>query len=133
MLRNRKAVRVRVALSLLVSMLLSACGVFTDWDSVGVSGGAEGDFDIENEGYTQPFDVPENTRTIDFDLSIEVEKGTVVWRLKTPAGAQVLGGQLMEGDSISEKRTFNGIPGRWILEMEFFQAEGIYNTFYSTH
>lgn len=132
LVRNRKAVAVLLASSLLVSMLLSACGVFTDWESVGVSGGAEGDFDIEHEGYTLPFDVPENTRTIDFDLTIQVEKGAVVWRLKTPAGLQLMGGQLMAGESISEKRTFSGVAGRWMLEMEYFQAKGAYGTYYST-
>lgn len=133
MVRNRKAVHVRLALSLLVSMLLSACNAFINWETAGVSGGAEGDFHIGDEGYTQPIDVPEYARTLDFDLTIEVEKGSVVWRLITPTGAQVMGGQLMEGESFSEKRTFSGIAGRWLLEIEYFQAEGIYGTHYSTH
>lgn len=122
-----KKIPVLLVFLLLASTFLSACGAFTNIQSTGVSGGIEGDFEAVNEIGAFPFTVPEGSQSLDFSLGIQVEEGAVVWRLKTPAGVQVMGGQLLAGDSIAEKRSFGGLPGEWLLEMEYRQAKGAYS------
>lgn len=123
----KKNIPTLLLVSLLVSTLLSACSILTNPQSVTVQGGAKESFELDKEIGAFPIEVREDAELLEVTIKIAVESGSVVWRLKTPTGGEVMGGQILAGESVDETRSFEAIPGEWLVEMEYFAAKGEYD------
>lgn len=70
--------------------------------------------------------VSPEVESLRLDLELEVEEGTVAFRVFDPTGAAVWQGEISSGGSLSDRRELQPIEGEWRLELALEDATGRY-------
>ena len=69
-------------------------------------------------------DVPGGADTLDVEVDLAVLHGRAAWALLDPAGAEVWGGAVADGDTTARHRVLGPAPGPWRLVLRPDSAVG---------
>lgn len=70
--------------------------------------------------------VPEGTEELKLSLDLDVERGTVAFRVRDPMGVVRWQGELTGGGSFSDRRELEPVVGNWRIDLEMVGARGNY-------
>lgn len=70
--------------------------------------------------------VPEGTEELELSLVLEVERGTVAFRVSDPLGVVQWQSELTSGGTFSDQRGLDPVVGTWRLDLEMVGAAGRY-------
>lgn len=70
--------------------------------------------------------VPEGTRELSLALDLQVDAGTVAFRVRDPQGEVRWEGELTGGGSLTDRRDFPPVVGPWRLDFQMVGAAGRY-------
>jgi hypothetical protein len=70
--------------------------------------------------------VPEGTEELELSLVLDVDRGTVAFRVSDPLGVVQWQGELTSGGSFSDQRGLDPVVGTWRLDLEMVGAQGKY-------
>lgn len=70
--------------------------------------------------------VPEGTEALELSLDLNVERGTVAFRVRDPLGVVRWQGELTSGGSFSDRRELEPVVGNWRMDLEMTGAAGKY-------
>jgi hypothetical protein len=70
--------------------------------------------------------VPEGTEELELSLVLDVDRGTVAFRVSDPLGVVQWQGELTGGGSFSDQRGLDPVVGTWRLDLEMVGAQGKY-------
>lgn len=70
--------------------------------------------------------VPEGTEKLELSLELDVERGTVAFRVRDPMGVVRWQSELTGGGSFSDQRELEPVVGNWRIDLEMVGARGNY-------
>ncbi|HEX2165568.1 MAG TPA: hypothetical protein VHM02_16620 [Thermoanaerobaculia bacterium] len=70
--------------------------------------------------------VPETTEELSLSLDLQVDAGTVAFRVRDPQGQVRWEGELTGGGSLTDRREFPPVAGPWRLDFQMVGADGRY-------
>lgn len=70
--------------------------------------------------------VPEGTEELELSLDLDVDRGTVAFRVRDPLGVVRWQGELTSGGTFSDQRGLDPVVGTWRLDLEMVGAHGNY-------
>lgn len=70
--------------------------------------------------------VPEGTEELELSLVLDVERGTVAFRVSDPLGVVQWQSELTSGGEFSDQRGLDPVVGTWRIDFEMVGAEGEY-------
>ena len=80
---------------------------------------------------TCSMDVNEGASQVKVELDFNLTSGSINWVLRDPYGVIKLEGQAEPGDPVIEEHLLpKPLPGMWLFEFYFQDAEGEYNSFW---
>ncbi len=81
--------------------------------------------------FTCSMDVNEGASQVKVELDFNLTSGSINWVLRDPYGVIKLEGQAEPGDPVIEEHLLpKPLPGMWLFEFYFQDAEGEYNSFW---
>lgn len=71
--------------------------------------------------------VPVGTEEVELSIVLEVERGTVAFRVSDPLGVVQWQGELTSGGKFSDQRGLDPVVGTWRIDLEMVGASGKYD------
>jgi hypothetical protein len=71
--------------------------------------------------------VPEGTEKVELSIVLEIERGTVAFRVSDPLGVVQWQGELTSGGKFSDQRGLDPVVGTWRIDFEMVGASGKYD------
>lgn len=71
--------------------------------------------------------VPEGTEEVELSIVLDVERGTVAFRVSDPLGVVQWQGELTSGGKFSDRRGLDPVVGTWRIDLEMVGASGEYD------
>lgn len=71
--------------------------------------------------------VPEGTEKVELSIELDVDRGTVAFRVSDPIGVVQWQGELTSGGKYSDQRGLDPVVGTWRIDLEMVGASGKYD------
>jgi hypothetical protein len=71
--------------------------------------------------------VPEGTEEVELSIELDVDRGTVAFRVSDPLGVVQWQGELTSGGEFSDQRGLDPVVGTWRIDLEMVGASGKYD------
>lgn len=71
--------------------------------------------------------VPEGTEEVELSIVLDVERGTVAFRVSDPLGVVQWQSELTSGGRFSDQRGLDPVVGTWRIDLEMVGATGEYD------
>lgn len=89
-------------------------------------------FEQETETHTFALPVQETAESIELDVDISLETGSVNWQLIGPDGIGYWVDSLRAKNALRQKRGFKPLAGEWMLKILLEDASGYYDIYWQT-
>jgi hypothetical protein len=74
-----------------------------------------------------PYELPKRAKQLTLSLTVHASQGTFAYTLVDPQGTAAWQGRVGAGESLNETRSFEPVPGKWVLTMGMENVTGSYD------